>query len=101
MTKKKTQESKAPTDDMANLLDDLFAEAVEAVESVGDESKPKQAKSERNISSSDDDSIDLSEEEDFDFEVEIDIDDSPVSQSKDSKKRDRKKEQSENCEKLI
>ena len=37
--KKKTQESKAPTDDMANLLDDLFAEAVEAVESVGDESK--------------------------------------------------------------
>ena len=44
--KKEKQESKAPTDDMANLLDDLFAEAVEAVESVGDESKPKQAKSE-------------------------------------------------------
>ena len=32
MTKKKTQTSKGPTNDMSNLLDDLFAEAVEAVE---------------------------------------------------------------------
>ena len=92
MTKKKTQTSKGPISDLPNSLDDLFAEAVEAVESVGDESKPTKAESERDIfSSDDDDSIDFSEDEDFDFEVEIDIDDTPVSQTKDTKKRDRKK----------
>ena len=78
--------SKGPKNDMSNLLDDLFAEAVEAVESVGDESKPVESSS-----FDDDDSIDISEDEDFDFEVEIDIDDAPVPQEKGTKKRDKKK----------
>jgi molecular chaperone GrpE len=87
MTKKK----KNNPNDMSNLLDDLFAEAVEAVESVKDDSEKDDSIKARSSLGSED--FDASEEEEFSLEVEIDInDDMDSGLNSESQKENTKKE---------
>lgn len=73
MKKKKPQNS---PNDMSHLLDDLFSEAVDAVESVKKDSSKKNR-------ATDHSEFDISEDDELSFEVEIELDNSPSKQEED------------------